>query len=257
MAIISHSQSVKKIDDPHIRAQYNRMVFKSWGNFLPNPKKFLGTNINVHHTLTWGWGAPNQNGRYRKGSDIRPLSPTGEQTQRTALLFDQFTRTTNIEHYSNEMGKGAVSELYYNTGGVISEVDPLWQLYYKRMLKDVYNYNLSIFTNKLLPNQKLYLVDNGVISWFDDEMQRLNERLHGAFNVNMSRGSRIINYHRIFIEYEAILNKWNNHKAWAEPFVKLQKENIKTQKIQNLDFSKWKNRDVAIMEKVIQDAKKL
>lgn len=257
MAIISFSQSIRKIDDPHIRAQYNRMVFKSWGNFLPNPKYFLGTNINPHHTLTWGWAAPAQNGRYRKGADIRPLSSNGEQNQRTTLLFRQNASTRSLEAYTDEMGKTAVSELYHNTGGAISEVDPLWQLYYKRMLKEVYNYNLSTFTNKLSPKQRVYMIENGVIGWFDNEMQRLNERLHGAFNVTMTRGSRIINYHRIFLEYEAILNKWNNHKTWSEPFVKLQKENIQNQQIQNLDFSRWRNDDIAIMEKVIQDAKKL
>lgn len=257
LALFSFSQRVKIIDDPHIRAQHNRMVFKSWGNFLPNPKNFLGININPHYTLTWSYLAPTQNRRYRSGPDIRPLGPYGEQTQRTVLLFQMQAETTNFSNYADSLGKEAMSDLYHHTGGVISEVDPLWQLYYKRMLKDVYNYNLSKFTTGLTQEEKTYLMENGIIEWFDEEMQRLNERLHGAFDVTMARGSRIINYHRIYTEYQSVMNKWLNHKSWSGSFLTARKDNIKSNNIQNLQVTRWFNNDVAIMRKVIEDAKKM
>jgi len=34
----AHPQGIMQINDPHIRAQQERMVFKNWGNFMPYPK---------------------------------------------------------------------------------------------------------------------------------------------------------------------------------------------------------------------------
>lgn len=249
-------QSIRPIEDPHIRAQQDRMVYRTWGDWLPKRKMFLGVQVNIHHTMTWGWMAPNQNERYMKGSDIRPLGPTGEQTQREASLYAMGSQNAVLQRHSDELAKTAISELYNYTGGVISEVDPLWQLYYKRMLRDVKDYNLSTFTNRLTPKQRQYLNENGVLSWFDNEMQRLSERLNGAFNVTMDRGSRIINYHRIFIEYEQVLNRWNNQRLWSETLVNIKDERKRYENTANIDFSDWKNDDVSIMNKVIEDAKK-
>lgn len=256
-SIAVFAQSIKRIEDPHIRAQQNRMVFKKWGEWLPKKKFFLGVQINVHHTMTWGWMAPAQNKRYMQGSDIRPLSPSGEQSQRMASLFIMKSQSDKFKEHSDELANTALSELYNHTGGAVSEVDPLWQLYYKRMLRDVKDYNLSTFTNKLSAKEKQYMNENGIVKWFDDEMQRLNERLNGAFNVTMDRGSRIINYHRIYLEYEKILNDWNNHRHWAETLVAIRDENQKFQKPSSVDFSDWQNDDVSIMNKVIEEAKKI
>lgn len=252
-----HAQSIKRIEDPHIRAQQNRMVFKKWGEWLPKKKFFLGVQINVHHTMTWGWMAPSQNKRYMQGKDIRPLSPAGEQTQRMASLYMMKTQSDNFKEHSEELANTALSELYNHTGGAISEVDPLWQLYYKRMLRDVKDYNLTTFTNKLNPKQTQYLNDNGIIQWFDNEMQRLSERLNGAFNVTMDRGSRIINYHRIYLEYEKLLTEWSNHSNWAETLIAISDENRHIQTPSTVDFSDWENNDVAIMNKIIEEAKKI
>src|SRR5690606_25948789 len=146
----------------------------------------------------------------------------------------------------------------HNTGGAISEVDPLWQLYYKRTLKDVKDYDLSVFINKLNAKQKMYMTETGVIKSFDESMLRLNERLNGAFNTTMERGSRIINYHRIYLEYEKLLNEWQHHTVWAETLLDLRESANKNRKGDDLNAVVWNESDErALMSKIIDEAKKL
>jgi len=254
-------QYVKRIEDPHIRAQQNRMVFKNWGNFMPHPKSewwSFGKNVNVHHTLTWGWLAPRQNKRYKDGPDIRPLGPTGEQTQRMALNTAMLDQSNTFKKHAEELGKTALSELANHTGGMVSELDPLWMLYYKRVLRDVKDYDLSVFTEGLTPKQKAYMDETGLVEWLDEEMARLSERLNAAFSTTMDRGARILNYHRIFLEYEKLLNQWQNHAAMAETLLILRERAVENRSGNDLNATVWNTPDEReLMAKIIDEAKKL
>lgn len=204
---LSAQVTIKSIKDPHIRAQQERMVFKKWGEWLPKGKYFFGLQYNIHHTMTWGWGSPNQNDRYRRGADIRPLGPAGQQTQRMA--FNTLLKSTSdtYKEYSDSIARDATSELY-NTSGLFSQLDPLWRLYYKKELVDVLNYNRNTVVATLSNNEKEYLTRTGGIDWYDEQMSIIQEKLNAAFNQDIDRGSRIINYHKLMLDFRKIQSVW-------------------------------------------------
>lgn len=215
---LSAQVTIKKIDDPHIRAQQERMVFKRWGNFLPNPKSYWwtgGININPHYTLTWSYLAPEQNRRYRSGSDIRPLGPTGMQTQRMALNRALKSTSDTYKKYSDSLAKDATTELY-NSSGLFSSLDPMWSIYYRKELKGLLDYNLEAIVGGLTDNQRTYLTKTGGLKWYDEQMLLMQEKLNEALNQDIDRGSRIINYHNILLAYRKLQNSWLSKLALAE-----------------------------------------
>lgn len=254
IGLSSYSQPIKRINDPHIRAQENRMVYKKWGNFLPNPDyNFFGIQTNFHYTMTWGWFAPAQNRRYRNGSDIRPLGPKGEQTQRmlsNTLLNDV---TEKYREESDEIGKTALSELYYYSG-LFSSVDPLWNLYYKIELANVIDYDKSKKLSNNLETVK-YLKDTGVTEWYQGEMERFQDRLVGAFKTNMDRGDRILNYHRIMKEYYLVKGKLGQHLTMASTMIKLNKRSQTQNSGEDIKNAVWGNKtDRDIMQEVLKNS---
>src|SRR5882757_7656181 len=78
-----HAQSI--IKDDAVDNQSQRMVFQQWDQNKFYPKAgFL--SLNPYYWLVWGLFDPN----YHK-TDIRPLGPTGPQTQRLASVAIQNT----------------------------------------------------------------------------------------------------------------------------------------------------------------------
>src|SRR6201999_767038 len=74
----SYAQSI--IKDDAVDNQSQRMVFQQWDQNKFYPKAgFL--SLNPYYWLVWGLFDPN----YHK-TDLRPLSATGPQTQRLALV---------------------------------------------------------------------------------------------------------------------------------------------------------------------------
>src|SRR5580700_5552087 len=70
----------EEIQDNAIVHQQQRMVFQQWDQNKFDPKAgFL--DLNPYYWLVWGFFDPN----YHK-TDLRPLSATGPQTQRLALV---------------------------------------------------------------------------------------------------------------------------------------------------------------------------
>lgn len=249
--------TVKKINDPHIREQQNRMVITSWGNFLPKPKNFLGINVNPHYTMTWSWAAPTQNRRYRSGPDIRPLGPSGQQTQRMALNTILKSTSDKYKAHSDSVAQTALSELY-NNSGMFSSIDPLWRLYYKKELEEVTDYSLSRALQPLTAKEREYLNETGVIQWYDNEMVRLQERLNAAFNVDMDRGSRVLAYHRIMKEYRKVLSEWNTHITWSATLLKMRETRNKVKSDTPMEFTQWNvQSETQLMRKIIDEAKKL
>lgn len=250
----SSSQTIIKIEDPHITAQENRMVFKRWGNFLPNPRYKWGIQTNFHYTMTWGWLAPKQNGRYRKGADIRPLGVKGDQTQRMVYNSLLKSESDKEKKEADDIGSTALSELYYYAGA-FSTIDPLWNLYYKIELKDVLNFEKN---RPLVQNAQTlkYLKDTGITEWYENEMERLQDRLTGAFKTNMDRGSRILNYHRIMKEYYGIREQLKQHILASSTLIKLNNQVKKQNSGEDLENTSWEKRsEEDMIKKIMQNSK--
>ncbi len=204
------AQTVRRIKDPHLAAQQRRMVFRAWGNFLPNPKSYWwtgGVNINPHYTATWSYLAPTQNRRYRSGADIRPLGPSGHQTVRMGLntTFKQFS--DQYRTYTDSIASDATAELT-TSSGIFSTIDPLWRLYYSKELKGLLDYNLPNIVASLSETERLYLQRTHSINWYDEQMLMMQEKLNAAFNQDIDRGSRIINYHNLLLDYRKLQKSW-------------------------------------------------
>lgn len=254
-----NSFAQKMIEDSSLKAHNERMVISNWGNFKPNPKYTLfGIQTNIHYTNVWGWIAPAQNRRYRKGKDIRPLGPIGEQTQRMMLLAQMKTASENHLAEAEVLGRTAESELLYNLG-LISKLDPLWLLYYERKLKPVLIWNIGAINAIPVTSYKVqkYMNENGIFKWWSEEMDRLRQRLDGALDVNMERGSRILAYHRIMKDYQATEAILNQHIYWAETLLQIQGDSQSIKSGDLLKDTNWKGQsDSEIMRGVIKESLK-
>jgi len=211
----SKAQTVKYQTDQHIINQQERMVFKQWDSKKFTPTKgFLGLNPN--YWLTWGLH-PN----YPK-TDLRPLSAAGPQTQRLLLVAAMKNTEEAYKKHTDTLRNTALSELSSYVGSV-SEIDPLWQLYYQNEL-----YLLNNPENPLLGSSQdvqNYIIRTGLLEWYTEEMTALAQRLNMARTTNMERGSRILSYHQILQGYRQLLANWESKKNRAELYLKLSKAN--------------------------------
>src|SRR5690606_5272560 len=189
----------------HVRAivaQRERMVYKEWdrNKFYPNPNRILGVPTNLLWYMTWALH-PN----YPK-TDRRPLSPQGEQTQRLALAAAMSITSDYYKKEADSIQLASAKELA-RISGTFSEVDPLYQLYYKNELKSLENAGEEAFDDVPIAVQA-YLQETGALDWFKAEMERLAERYQLAKKLDMERGQRILMYHRILQEMRQCLSRW-------------------------------------------------
>lgn len=221
--ISSNAQSgIISLNDPHIVAQEDKMVYKSWGNFLPNPRYILGIQTRYSYTMTWGWLAPRQNKNYRRGDDIRPLKLAGEQSRREATTLLHSNQTKLYKDDALIIGDNAEKEYYYNTS-INYAVDPLFVLYYRKKLKPIREWNPASFiihiterlsTDKMIQSlnltatEKTAIISNAITSRaftnYLDEMDILTEQYDMATSFPMGRGRRIISYHEMYIKQRAM-----------------------------------------------------
>src|SRR5690606_4151241 len=92
----------------------------------------------------------------------------------------------------------SAKELARISGG-FSEVDPLYQLYYKKELKPLEKPGEDAFDDVPVA-ARTYLQETGAFAWYQDEMGQLAERYQLAKKLDMERGQRILMYHRILQE---------------------------------------------------------
>lgn len=210
IALAQFGGGVRRLKDPHIVAQEKRQVFQQWGNWLPAPKYFLGIQTSVNHALVWGWMSPDRNQDYRKGPDIRPLSPTGLQNQRYASTYAQEQQTRQILEFSNSVYNEAVSEFAHNEG-VLSPTDPLYQLYYKRMLSPLENFDVesSYYTDWGFKSQSAYNEARRTKSLdkIKEKIEVTQEKYTTAKKMDMPRGKRLLQYHECLLE-------WRKHMTY-------------------------------------------
>ncbi|WP_106916649.1 hypothetical protein [Chryseobacterium aurantiacum] len=208
--------SVKRLNDPAIVAQHKRMVFESWGDWRPYPKYFLGIQTNFAYATVWGMWAPNINRDYKDGEDIRPLKPTGVQNQRFAQLKYEEEEAKKIKAASDTIYKRSVQDFAHWTS-VTVDADPLWLLYYKRMLKPITEFpdTPQNFMQWRLKNQEAYetLHTTGTLKRLQEELDLIKEKYAMSRSMDMPRGKRFIMYHETLLRWRKFvqeLRKQNN-----------------------------------------------
>jgi len=201
IAISAHGQQA--IHDRAIEAQQERMVFKQWdqNKFYPKPNRILGIPINPTWYLTWALHPD-----YPK-LDRRPLSATGEQTQRLGLAVAMQASSAHYKQESDSVKNLASAEMA-RISGALSSADPLFQLYYKQALQPLDNPAEIAFENILSPELVDYMTDTGAYAWYLNQMKSLSERYGFARTLDMERGQRILMYHRIMLDMRGILKGW-------------------------------------------------
>ena len=239
------AQSV--IKDQAIENQSQRMVFQQWNqnDFYPH-SGFLDTN--PYYWLVWGFFDPN----YHK-TDLRPLSPTGPQTQRLALVGALNSTDNNYKLNSDTARNTALSQIA-SQSGLLSDADPLWLLYYSQQFKPLLNYSALSILGPLPPKVSAELFSDGLYNWYTNALAMLKERLNGARTTDMDRGSRIMAYYRMLKEYQQLAGVWAVRVSAAQMTLNMQAAQ-KQVKLSTTPITTWSpNSDVQIANKVIQNA---
>ena len=234
IATSAFGQSIKKLNDPSIVGQHKRMTFESWGDWRPYPKYFLGIQTNFAYATVWGMWAPSINRDYKNGEDIRPLKPTGEQNLRLAQLQFQEEEAKKIKATSDTIYKRSVQDFAHWTSATV-DADPLWLLYYKRMLKPITEFpnTPQNFIEWRLKDQQTYetLNTTGTLKRLQEELDLIKEKYSMSRSMDMPRGKRFIMYHETLIKWRAFvqeLRKYNNKTTLLLDYKNIFKNHLST-----------------------------
>ncbi len=238
-----YAQSV--VQDQSIRYQQERMVYRQWDQNKFTPKAgFL--SLNPYYWLTWGLFYPN----YHK-TDLRPLSGSGPQTQRLALVGALNSTDNKYKLQSDTVRNTALSEVA-NQSGLLSDADPLWLLYYKNQLSPVINNTAATILSGLTPQVTAKLVSEGLYSWYKNELDMLKQRIEAAHSTDLDRGTRILAYHRYLMEYRKLSGIWAIRTSSAQSTLTMtaQQQRLKTNQVDVPDWTP--HADIDIANKVLQ-----
>jgi len=206
--------SVKRLNDPAIVAQHKRMTFESWGDWRPYPKYFLGIQTNFAYATVWGMWAPKINRDYKDGDDIRPLKPTGEQNLRLVQLKFQEEEAKKIKSASDTIYKRSVQDFAHWTSATV-DADPLWLLYYKRMLKPITEFpdTPQNFTEWRLKDHQTYetLSTTGTLKRLQEELDLIKDKYSMSRSMDMPRGKRFIMNHETLIRWRKFVQELKKH----------------------------------------------
>lgn len=199
-----------RLNDQAIIYQQERMVYKQWDRDKFIPKwRWWRPSTWAPYAATWLLQPS-----YKKGPDLRPLKPGGEQTQRLALAVAMQTSSNYYKKEADTLRNTAIAE-YANYAGVVSSADPLYQLYYKKELAP-----LSNITGEALKNVPsdvaIYIAESGYYEWYITEMNSLAERFKNARTADLDRGQRVLMYHRIMLEQRELAKNWKQRLAMAQ-----------------------------------------
>lgn len=204
-----------RLNDPSIVAQHKRMVFESWGDWRPYPKyNFIGIQTNLAYGTIWGSGnfiAPSRNVRYRKGADIRPLRVGGKEMLRQGEVQLQQKQAEKLAKSVDSIYSRNVADFAHWTH-LTTDADPLWLLYYKRMLRPLIEYPNTIWEDGKVvqwalnnPVRAILWQGNNWDKRMDKKLEIMKSDLDLARKTNMPRGKRMLLYHRV-------LKKWRSWK---------------------------------------------
>jgi len=237
-----HAQEV--VQDKAIENQSQRMVYAQWNqnDFYPH-SGFLYTN--PYYWLVWGLFDPN----YHK-TDLRPLSATGPQTQRLALVAAQNSTDGKYKLQSDTLRNTALSQIA-SQSGLLSDADPLWLLYYNHQFQPLLNYSATTLLGPLAPQVSAKIVSEGTYNWYTNELSMLKQRLNGARTTDQDRGSRIMAYYRLLQEYQRLAGVWNIRIAAAQKDIQMttQAQQIKTETMIPVQWTPQS--DIQIANKVL------
>ncbi|OJW14295.1 hypothetical protein [Mucilaginibacter sp. 44-25] len=244
-SLIQHCSGQVPAQDKAVRYQQERMVYLQWDKNKFEPKAgFL--SLNPYYWLTWGLFHPS----YHK-KDLRPLSATGPQTQRLALVGVMNTTDNKYNLQSDTVRNTALSEIANQTG-LVSDVDPLWQLYYKNELKPVLNNSMASILAGLSPQVSTKLVAEGLYGWYKNELDMLKERVDAAHSTTMDRGARILAYHRYLMEYRRLAGVWAIRTSSAQTTINMAAQQQKLQAGQVVVSNWTPQTDIQIAKQVLQ-----
>jgi len=234
----------KAVKDDAMTYQQQRMVYQQWDQNKFTPKAgFL--SLNPYYWLTWGLFHPNYH-----NTDRRPLSASGPQTQRLALVGAMNSIDGRYKLQSDTVRNTALSEIA-NQSGLITEADPLWRLYYGNQLKPVLNYSVPDILAGLSPAVSAKLSEEGLVDWYRNELEMLRERVEAAHTTDMDRGARIMAYHRLLLEYRRLAGVWAIRTSSAQATLAMSRQQ-KRLKEGGVQVSTWTPQsDVQIARKVL------
>lgn len=213
----------RAVQDQSVRYQEERMVYLQWDQNKFTPKAgFL--SLNPYYWLTWGLFEPN----YHK-TDLRPLSATGPQTQRLALVGTMNSMDNQYKLHSDTVRTTALTSIAEQSG-LLSDADPLWLLYYKSALSPIINYSEASILAPLPATVRTAVASEGLLRWYENELTMLKERVNAARSTDMDRGSRIMAYYRYLKEYRVLAAAWATRVATASKNIRMvkQQSNVKT-----------------------------
>lgn len=206
---------MRLLTDKSIVAHEKRMVFQQWGEFRPYPRYFLGIQTNFAYACVWGWLAPSRNRRYKRGADIRPLDADGLETQRYAGLVIQKNKAEYIKNSVDSIHQKAKDDFAHWTNLTVDS-DPLWLLYYKRMLRDVNEFPAEPqnYQEWGLASEAIYqnLINTGNIKLLQQQLDIIKDKYHISRTLAMPRGKRFLMYHETLIAWRNFtmhLNRMN------------------------------------------------
>ena len=236
------------IQDKAIENQSQRMVFQQWNQNAFYPKAgFL--DLNPYYWLVWGLFDPGYH-----DTDLRPLSATGPQTQRLAMVAGMNGTDHKYKINSDTVRNTALSAIS-SQSGLLSNADPLWLLYYNQQFQPLLNYSAASILGPLPPQVSARLLSEGMYSWYTNELARLKERLNCARTTYMDRGSRIMAYYRMLKEYRNLASVWAIRVSTAQTTINMAASQ-KTLHNSTAPISRWTPAsDVQIANKVLQNAK--
>ncbi|MCT4237866.1 hypothetical protein HZP42_15895 [Elizabethkingia anophelis] len=201
-----------RLNDEAIVSQHKRQVFESWGDWRPYGKYFLGVQTNFAYSTVWGMLSPSRNRDYKDGEDIRPLKANGIEVQRLAQVELQRQEAEKIKINVDTLYKRNMQDLAHWTSLTV-DADPLWLLYYKRMLSPLNNFpdNPQNYTDWRLKDDESYqtLLNIGVIKRLQENLDLLKDKYKISRTVDMPRGKRFLMYHETLIGWRKFLYELN------------------------------------------------
>ena len=190
------------------------MTFESEGYWRRYTKYCLGIQTNFAYATVWGMSAPSINRDYKNGEDIRPLKPNGEQNLRLAQLKLQEEETKKIKAASDTIYKRSIQDFAHWTSATV-DADPLWLLYYKRMLKPITEFpnTPQNFIEWRLKDQQTYetLNTTGTLKRLQEELDLIKEKYAMSRSMDMPRGKRFLMYHETLIKWRNFVQELRKH----------------------------------------------
>ncbi|MCL1035487.1 hypothetical protein [Elizabethkingia anophelis] len=210
------SRAQNRLNDEAIVSQHKRQVFEAWGDWRPYGKYFLGVQTNFAYSTVWGMLSPGRNRDYKDGEDIRPLKANGIEVQRLAQVELQRQEAEKIKTGVDTLYKRNMQDLAHWTSLTV-DADPLWLLYYKRMLSPLNNFpdNPQNYTDWRLKDDESYqtLLSIGVIKRLQENLDLLKDKYKISRTVDMPRGKRFLMYHETLIGWRKFLYELNGFNS--------------------------------------------